>query len=122
MGTRRSMRLYDPCASCYRRDEAVAAPDDRLDATLARLLFVEDRAKRRDLNEEVALLDRHPGPDGRHDLFLRNDVAASFNQHGEKVERARPDHDRREGTMVVEPEKPAAGAIQPEVGEQENVG
>ena len=104
MGTRRGMRIYAPCASCYRRDEAIAAPGDGLDAALARLLPIEDRAKRRDLNEEVTLLDRHLGPDGGHDLFLRNDVASSFDQHAEKVERARPDRDRREGAMVVAPE------------------
>jgi hypothetical protein len=117
MGTRRGMRIHVPRTPCYRRDEAVAAPGDRLDAALARLLWIKDRAKRRDLNEEVSLLDRHLGPDGGHDLFLRNDVAPSLDQHGEKVESARPDHDRRKDAKVAAPEQPAAGGVKAKVHE-----
>ena len=90
-----------PWTRCYRRDEAVAAPADGLDAALARLLSIEDRAKHRDLYEEIALLDRHLGPNGSHDLFFRNDLAPSFDQHSEKVVRAGPDHDQRQ---IIAPE------------------
>jgi hypothetical protein len=51
-GIRRiTRRIYARCTPSYWRDEAIAAPDDRLDAALARLLVIEDRAKRRDLSE-----------------------------------------------------------------------
>ena len=116
------MRIHAACTPFYRRDEAIAAPGDGLDAALARLLPIEDCAERRDLNEEVSLLDRHLGPDGGHDLFLGNDVASSLDQYGEKVERARPDRDRREDAKVVAPEQSAAAAVEPKVGEQENIG
>ena len=81
------------------------------------MLSIEDRAKRRDLNEEVSLLDRHLGPDGGHNLFLGNDVASSLDQHAEKVERARSDRDRPEGAMVVAPKQPAARAVKAKVRE-----
>jgi hypothetical protein len=80
------MRIRAPCAPCHRRDEAVAAPGDRLDAASARVISIENRAKRRNLNEEIGLLDRHLGPDGGHDFFLRNDVAPPFDQQGEEIE------------------------------------
>ena len=69
------------------------------------------------MNEENGLLDRHPGPDGGHDLFLGNDVAASLDQHAEKIERARSDRDRRKGATVVATEQPAARAVKPKLRE-----
>ena len=78
---------------------------------------IEDRAERRDLNEEVSLLDRHLWPDGGHDLFLGNDVAPSLDQNAEKVERARSDRDGRKGAMVVATEQPAARGVKPKLRE-----
>src|SRR6516165_7211582 len=101
METRRGMRIHALRTPRHRRDEAIAASADCLDAASARVLFIEDRAERRDLNEEITLRDSHLRPDGGHDLFLRNGVASPFNQQGEKVERPRPDRDRRGGAMIV---------------------
>jgi hypothetical protein len=57
-------------ATRHWRDKSVAAPDYRLDAALSRLRRIEDPAKGRDLNEQIALRDHSPGPAGAHDLFL----------------------------------------------------
>ena len=84
---------------------------------MARLPFVEERAKRRDLKEEISLLDRHVGPDGGQYLIFRNDIASSLDQDREKIERARTDRDRREGAPVVAPEQPAARAVKAKVRE-----
>src|SRR5215472_15906675 len=96
----------------YRCDEAVTAPDYRLDAALPRLRRVEDPAKGRDLNEQIALRYHRPGPAGAHDLFFRNDVASSLDQGPQNLERARPDRDWDEDAVGVAPEQPAAVAVE----------
>jgi hypothetical protein len=106
------MLIYADCTPRYRRDEAVTAADDRLNAALPRLPPIEDPAKGRDLNKQIILLDHRLGPHGGDDLFLRNDVASSLDQSGENVERSRPDRDRDEGTVVIAPEQPAAKAVE----------
>src|SRR5215472_14134524 len=98
----------------YRCDEAVTAPDYRLDAALPRLRRIEDPAKGRDLNEQITLRDHRPGPAGAHDLFLRNHFASSLDQGSQDLERARPDRDRDEHTAGVAPEQSAAGAVEAE--------
>src|ERR1700730_16655640 len=63
-------------------------PDFCLGATLPRLRRAEDLAERRGLNEQIPLRYHSPGPAGAHDLFLRNDVAASLDQRPQDLERA----------------------------------
>ena len=113
-GPRRSLQIRAGTAR-HRRDETVAAPRDGLDAARRRPPAVERRAERRDLHEEVALCDRRPGPDGRHDLFLRDSVSPSGDQvrRGGGARAPRPQRGRRR--PVVAPEQSAAGEVEPEV-------
>ena len=106
------MLIHADCTPCYRRDKSVTAPDYRLDAALPRLRRVEDPAKSRDLNEQIALRDHRPGPAGAHDLFPRNDIASSLDQGRQDLERARSDRDRYEDAVGVASEQPAAGAVE----------
>jgi hypothetical protein len=76
------------------------------------LACVEDPAKGRDLNEQIALRDHCPGPACAHDLYLRDDVASSLDQGRQDLERARPYRDRDEFTVGFTPEQPAAGAVE----------
>jgi hypothetical protein len=101
----------------YWCDETIAAPGDRLDAALPGLLPIKDPAKRRDLDEEITLLDHRLGPDGGDDLVLGNDVAPLFDQSSEDAQRALPNHDRNEGTAIVAPKQPAAGTVEPKLFE-----
>jgi hypothetical protein len=73
---------------------------------------IEDPAKGRGLNEQIALRDHRPGPAGAHDLFLRNDIASSLDQGRQDLECARPDRDRDEDAIGVAPDQPAAGAVE----------
>ena len=86
------------------------------------MLAIQDRTKRRNLNEEITLLDRRLGPDGGHYLFLRNDVASSVDQRSQQIERAPSDRDPRESATVVTPEQPAASAVEPKIRKQKNIG
>jgi hypothetical protein len=104
----RGTRIHARCTPGHRHDEAIAAPADRLDEALARSFSIEEKPT----SEQGGYpLDRRLGPDGGHDFFLRNDGASPLDQHREEVERARPDHNRREVAMLVAPEQPAAGAL-----------
>jgi len=76
---------------------------------------VENPAKGRDLNKQIALRDDPPGPAGAHDLFLRNDVASPLDQDRQDLERARSGRDRDEIAIGVATEQPAAGAVEAKV-------
>jgi hypothetical protein len=64
---------------------------------------IEDAAKRRDLDREVAVLDHHSRPDGGDDLALRDETARPLDQHTEQIERPRADRDRHENTAGITP-------------------
>jgi hypothetical protein len=81
---------------------------------------IEDVPKRRDLNDQVIILDYRPRPDGNHDLVLRDQIPLPLDQHAEHVERARADRHRHENTTFTPPEQ--AAPVETETPEQENVG
>ena len=83
---------------------------------------VEDPAKDRDLNEEIALGDYSPRPARADHLFFWNDVAASRDQGRQNLERPRPERDRHKDAIVVAPEQPTASAVKAKFPEQESPG
>src|ERR1700730_11084677 len=92
------MLIHADCTPRYRCDEAIAAARGRLDAASLRSPLIENAAKRRDLDREVAVLDHHSRPDGGDDLALRDETARPLDQHTEQIERPRADRDRAEKT------------------------
>jgi hypothetical protein len=67
-------------------DEAVSAPRDRCDHTVAQQL-----PQGRDMDGEVALLDDTSGPDELHQLGLVDDPLPPPEQREQQVEGAAPD-------------------------------
>jgi hypothetical protein len=80
---------------------------------------VEDAAERRHLEGEIAVLDRHVGPDGCHNLCLRENLSMPLDEHAEQIESAPADRRRRQHPKVISPEQAAAVELEPR--EQENV-
>ncbi len=82
MAARCRSRLRD-----NRGDEAIAAAGHGLDPAVAAGNLAEDLAQRRDLNREVALLDRLAGPRGFDQRVLRNECPGPFHQRPQQGER-----------------------------------
>ncbi len=70
-----------------RPDELIAATGHGLDPTLAAGGCAEHPAQRRDLNREVAFLDRLAGPSGFDQRVLRKQCAGLFNQRPQQGDR-----------------------------------
>jgi len=68
-------RVRTAVDSSNRRDKAVAAARDCLDAAAVRAILIEDTPQRRDLDRQVVVFDRDPGPCGGHDLIARDEIA-----------------------------------------------
>jgi hypothetical protein len=82
---------------------------------------IEDPAKRRDLHAQIAVLNHSRWPDGSDDLAPRHEIAGPPDQHAENIERARADRHRRENAALVAPVQIAAGSVETEAFEPENV-
>ena len=104
------------------RDEAIAAPHDRLDAASLRPALVEDAAQRSDVDGEVAVLDDRALPHGIGNFILRNQAADPFDQQGKDVERTRAQGDGNLCAVFAAPEQTAPGAVEAKVSEQEYTG
>jgi len=103
------------------RDEAIAAPDYRLDAAPLRPALVEDAAQRSDVYGEIALLDDGPVPHRGGNLVLRNQLTALVKQQRENVERAGAEGNRDVGAVLAAPEQAAPAAVEPKVPELEYI-
>ena len=57
-------------APCHRCNKLIAAPDDRADASTLSSALIEDTAKRRDLDCQIAFFDDRVRPDGGNDVVL----------------------------------------------------
>jgi hypothetical protein len=120
-GRRSGYRWGDGLSPCHRRNKAVAAPGNRLDAAALSAVLIEDAAQRRDLDRQIAFLDYRSGPHGLHDRIFRNQLPWPLDQQAEQAERTRANHDRYSDTRPVQPEQIAADEIETEAFEEKNV-
>ncbi|HKD39543.1 MAG TPA: hypothetical protein VKB87_04550 [Myxococcaceae bacterium] len=67
--------------------------------------MIEDAAKCRYLKREVAVLDRHIGPDGGHDLCFRQNLAMMLDQDGEQIEGSPAERKRRQNPTLAAPKE-----------------
>jgi hypothetical protein len=70
----------------HSRNEAVASPGDVRDIALAFPTVTEGTTKLRDVDSQVALLNRYVGPNSRHELALADNFARATDQDAEKIE------------------------------------
>src|SRR6516162_7314656 len=113
-------RVDAHCTPCYRCNEAVTAPGDRLDAAPIQSPLIEHPTKRRDLHSQVTVVDHGFGPDGGEEVVFRDDLTRPLDQHAENVERTRADRDGDEGAIIIVPKQTAA-PIEPEALEQKQL-
>src|SRR6516162_11803456 len=116
----RGARAGAHCTPCYRCNETVTAPGDRLDAATVRSPSIEDPAKRRGLHSQITVVDHGLGPHGGEEVVFRDDLTGPLDQHTENVERARADRDRDKRAIIIAP-KQTASPVEAEVLEQENI-
>src|SRR5205807_8407262 len=83
---------------------------------------IEDPAKCRYLNGEVAVLDHCSWPDGSDELVFRDQISCARDEHAEDVEGARADYDWNEAAVLFRPEQAAPAPVEPDAFEQEDVG
>ncbi len=107
---------------CHRRDKAIAAPGNRLDAATLGSPVIEDAAQCSDLDVEVAVFDHRSRPDGLDDLVSQDEIARPLNEYAEKVERPPPDGYRRVNTLPIALEQDTGVPVEPKTLEQRNIG
>src|SRR5215471_2319941 len=105
MCTDRGARPDVRCRPCYRCNEAVTAPGDRLDAAPIRSPSIEHPAKRRGLHSQVTVIDHGLRPDSGEEIVFRDDLTGPLDQHSENIERARTDRDRDERAIIIAPKE-----------------
>jgi hypothetical protein len=103
-------------------DKPVAARGDSLNAASLRSPEIEYAAERRDLDGQVGVLDRHPLPNGGHDLFLQDEFTGSFDEHAKNIEGSRANHHRNENAAFIASRQTLAPSIEAKFLEQKNVG
>ena len=103
-------------------DKPITARGDGLNAAPFRSSLIENPAERGDLDGQVGVLDHRPPPDGRHDLFFRDQFARPLDEHAQNIERAGADRQRNKNTVLVAPGQTLTVPIEAKFVEQENVG